>query len=393
MMDYKKIVQDRVDEILPELIGLSDALWNAPEYSFHEYKACRAMSELLRQYGFEVETGAGGIETSVKAVYDSKKPGPNIGILGEFDAVCGMGHSCGHNLMCAMAVGAGAGLKAVIDALGGKVTVLGTPAEEGGGGKIIMLENGAFEGLDIAMLLHSSSETCVNDISYSRTDIRVHYYGKKAHGATWPEEGISALNPIIDLFNIVNAMRLELGDKGKILGIIRDGGDQAIYIPDHCSAEFTIRSFSMKYKWELFNRFIRICENVAEITGTRFEYEMIDLSYEDIRNNPVLEDVLAKNFVVLGEEVCPREKDQGIGCTDMGNVTHVIPGFQSYVKVAPKLRVHTPEFEAAVGGPAGHRTIAVGSKAMAMTAVDILMDPSLLEAVREAFREMKAQYE
>lgn len=132
-----------------------------------------------------------------------------------------------------------------------------------------MLENGAFEGLDFAMLTHASADTCVNDISYSRTDIRVHYYWKTAHAATWPEEGISALTPILELFNIVNATRLELGDKGKILGIIRDGGDQAIFIPDHCSAEFTIRSFSMKYKWELFHRFIKICENVASITGTR----------------------------------------------------------------------------------------------------------------------------
>ena len=228
--------------------------------------------------------------------------------------------------MCAIACGAGIGLKSVIDTLGGKITVLGTPAEEGGGGKITMLENGAFEGLDFAMLTHASADTCVNDISYSRTDIRVHYYGKTAHAATWPEEGISALTPILELFNIVNAMRLELGDKGKILGIIRDGGDQAIFIPDHCSAEFTIRSFSMKYKWELFHRFIKICENVAAITGTRFEYEMIDLSYEDIRNNPVLEDTLAENFKVLGEELCPRLKEQGIGCTDMGNVTHALPG-------------------------------------------------------------------
>ena len=295
-MENKKKVQDRVDEILPELIELADKLWHHPEYSFHEYQACQWMSELLRSYGFTVETGVGGIETSVRAVYDSKKPGPNLGILGEFDAVPGMGHSCGHNLMCAMAVGAGAGLKAAIDDLGGKITVLGTPAEEGGGGKVIMLENGAFDGLDVAMLLHSSSETCVNDISYSRTDVRVHFYGKKAHAATWPEEGINALNPIIDLFTIVNSMRLELGERGKILGIIRDGGTDAIYIPDHCSAEFTVRSFDMKFKWELYHRLIKICEHLAEITGTRFEHEFTDLSYEDIRNNPVFEDLLGKYF-------------------------------------------------------------------------------------------------
>lgn len=392
-MDSKQAVQDKIDEILDELTALSDYLWQNPEYSFHEFKACAAMSDVLRRHGFDVSTGVGGIETSVKAVYDSGKPGPNIGFLGEFDAFPGMGHACGHNIMCAIAVGAGIALKSVIDELGGRVTVFGTPAEEGGGGKIIMLQHGAFKELDIAMLIHASSETCVNDISYSRTDIRVHYYGKTAHGATWPEEGISALAPVIELFNIVNAMRLELGDRGKILGIIRDGGEQAIFIPDHCSAEFTIRSFSMKYKWELFDRFIKICESVAAITGTRFEYEYTDLSYEDIRNNKVLEDALAANFEALGETVCPRLKEQGIGCTDMGNVTHEVPGLQSYILVSPGLRVHTPEFEAAVGSPAGHRAIEAASKAMAMTAVDVLSRPDLLEAVREAFREMKAQYE
>ena len=393
MEGYKERIRSRVNEILPDLIALSDTIWQHPEYNFEEHHACAAMSEQLKKFGFAVQTGVGGIETSVKAEYDSGKPGPNIGIFGEFDAVPGMGHACGHNLMCAMAVGAGEALHSVIDELGGKVIVLGCPAEEGGGGKIIMLKNGAFEGLDVGMLLHSASDTVVNDISYSRTDVMVHFYGKKSHAATWPEEGISALNPIIDLFNIVNSMRLELGDKGKILGVIRDGGEAPIYIPDHCSAEFTIRSFSMKYKLELLERFLKICEHLAQITNTRFEYEYVGLPYEDIRNNPVLEDLLEKNFTALGETVKPREKELGIGCTDMGNVTHELPALQSYVLVVPDTRGHTLEFEAAVGGPAGHKTISVGSCAMPMTAVDILEDPSVLPKIRQAFADMKARYE
>ncbi|MCQ2452940.1 MAG: M20 family metallopeptidase [Oscillospiraceae bacterium] len=392
-MDIKQRITRRTEEILPDLIALSDTIWQHPEYNFQEYHACQAMSSLLKDYGFQVQTGIGGLETSVKAEYDSGKPGPNIGIFGEFDAVPGMGHACGHNLMCAMAVGAGEALHSVIDDLGGKVTVLGCPAEEGGGGKITMLENGAFDGLDVGMLLHSASDTVVNDISYSRTDLLVHFYGKKAHAATWPEEGISALNPILDLFNIVNSMRLELADRGKILGIIRDGGEQPIYIPDHCSAEFTIRSFSMKYKFELLDRFLSICRHLAEITNTRFEYEYVGLSYEDIRNNPVIERLLEANFTALGETVKPREKELGIGCTDMGNVTHAIPALQSYVLVVPETRGHTPEFEAAVGGPAGHKTIAVGSQAMAMTAADIIQSPDVLAEIRKAFADMKAKYE
>ena len=393
MSDFKERVQKRVEEILPELIGLSNTVWEHPEYNFEEFHACQSMSELLKKFGFEVTTGVGGIETSVKAVYDTGKEGPNIGIFGEFDAVPGMGHSCGHNLMCAMAVGAGEAVHSVIDDIGGKVTVFGTPAEEGGGGKIIMLNNGAFKELDIAMILHSASDTVVNDISYSRTDLIVDYYGKTSHAATWPEEGISALNPILDLFQIVNSMRLELADKGKILGIISKGGEEPIYIPDHCQARFTIRSFSMKYKLELLERFKKICEHVAEITNTRLEISDDGLAYEDIRNNQSLEEALRKNFTDLGEIVKPRERALGIGCTDMGNVTHEIPGLQSYVLVVPETRGHTKEFEDACYSEAGHKTIAVGSKAMAMTAVDVLTNPELLEAIRRDFKEMKEKYE
>lgn len=221
----------------------------------------------------------------------------------------------------------------------------------------------------------------------------VDFYGKTAHAATWPEEGVSALNPVLDLFHIIDSMRLELADRGKILGIISKGGEDPIYIPDHCQAKFTIRSFSMKYKLELFNRFIEICQHVAAITGTKMEWQYDGLAYEDIRNNEPLEEALRKNFVDLGEDVKPRERALGIGCTDMGNVTHEIPGLQSYVLVVPELRGHTPEFQEACKSPAGHRTIAVGSKAMAMTAVDVLTSESLLADIRKAFLEMKEKYE
>ena len=149
----------------------------------------------------------------------------------------------------------------------------------------------------------------------------------------------------------------------------------------------------MKYKFELLDRFLNICRHLAEITNTRFEYEYVGLSYEDIRNNPVIERLLEANFTALGETVKPREKELGIGCTDMGNVTHAIPALQSYVLVVPETRGHTPEFEAAVGGPAGHKTIAVGSQAMAMTAADIIQNPDVLAEIRKAFADMKAKYE
>ncbi|MCR3922850.1 MAG: M20 family metallopeptidase [Firmicutes bacterium] len=388
-MEYKKKVQDRVEAIMPDLIVLSDTIWNNPEYNFQEYIACEAFSSLLKKYGFAVEVGIAGLETAVKATFSSGKKGPHIGLFGEYDAVPGMGHSCGHNLMAAMAVGAGEAVKSVIDELGGTVSVFGTPAEEGGGGKVIMLEKGVFDELDVAMILHSANETVVNDISYSKTDVIVDFYGVKSHAATFPEEGISALTPVLELFNIINAMRLEIAERGKILGIITKGGDEPIFIPDHCQAKFTVRSFDMKFKFELLDRLISICQSLASVTNTKFEYKLDGYSYEDIRNNPTLEDLLKQNFISLGEKVMPRRKELGIGCTDMGNVTHEIPGLQSYVQVVPNLRGHTVEFEEAVGGPEGHKAIKTGAKALAMTAADILQDAKIYEKIQLDFKDMK----
>lgn len=391
-MDLKNTVQQEVDALLPELIALSDQIWQTPEYNFNEVQASGYFAALLEKLGFGVTRGTGGLATAVTATYDSGKAGPHLAFLGEYDAVPGMGHACGHNLMAAMAVGAGAALKSVIHETGGKVSVIGTPAEEGGGGKVIMLENGAFDGIDAAMILHPANETVVNDISYAKTDVIVDYYGKSAHAATWPEEGVSALTPVLELFNLLNAMRLEIADRGKILGVISKGGAEPIMIPDHCQARFTVRSFDGAYQKVLLDKLIRTGRGLADLTGTRFEYRFDGPTYEDIRNNPVLEHLLDKNFTALGETVGPRRKELGIGCTDVGNVTHKLPALQSYIQVVPLLRGHTKEFETAVGGPLGHHTIEAGAKALAMTALDILSDNELAAQMKQAFNEMKDHY-
>lgn len=206
--ELKRQVETCIDRCSGELTELADTIWNNPEYNFKEYKACRSITGLLEKHGFDVERGTGGIETAFHAFCDSGKPGPHIAFLAEYDAVPGMGHACGHNLMAAMSAGAGIAVKSVLPQLKGSISVFGTPAEEGGGGKVIMLENGAFNGVDAAMIIHSANETVVNDISYSRTDIIVDFFGKGAHAATWPEEGVSALDPLLLLFQHISQMRL-----------------------------------------------------------------------------------------------------------------------------------------------------------------------------------------
>lgn len=395
-MDIEKLkerVANEVEAVKEELFEVSDYIHSHPEYCFEEYLSSQILEQHLENHGFRVERGVAGLDTAFRAVYDTGKPGYNIGLFGEYDAVSGLGHACGHNIMGTIALGAGIAVRSVIDEIGGKVSVFGTPAEEGGGGKIIMLEKDVFKGLDAAMILHPASDTVVNDISYSRTDLEVNFYGKTAHAATFPDEGISALNALIQLFNTVNAMGLELMGKGKIIGVITKGGEDPIYIPEHCQAKFTIRSFSMKHKLQLLDRFLDTCRAVAEATRTRFEYQTLGLSYEDIRNNEKIEELLEQNFRRLGETVCPRERELGIGCTDMGNVTHVIPSLQSYIMVAKGMRGHTREFMEAAGDERGKRAILTGAKAMAMTAVDLLASEENMAMVKAAFRRMKDKFE
>lgn len=391
--ELKRQVGTCIDRCSGELTELADTIWNNPEYNFKEYKACRSITGLLEKHGFEVERGTGGIETAFHAFCDSGKPGPHIAFLAEYDAVPGMGHACGHNLMAAMSAGAGIAVKSVLPQLKGSISVFGTPAEEGGGGKVIMLENGAFNGVDAAMIIHSANETVVNDISYSRTDIIVDFFGKGAHAATWPEEGVSALDPLLLLFQHISQMRLRWNGQGTILGIISEGGEDPIHIPEHCQGKFTVRSFSMKTKKKLLGDFLEACEAAARMTGTTWQWKEDGYTYEDIRNNPVIEDVLAEQFTRLGETVMPRRKELGIGCTDVGNLPHAFPALQSYVQVVPLLRGHTKEFEDACKSPDGHRAALTGAKALAMTAVELLSDDSLMEQVDRAFQDMKKQYE
>lgn len=389
----KEMAKEAIEQKEEELWALSLYLWDNPEYNFNEYKSSKAVSELLESYGFLIERGICGLDTAFCGRYDSGKPGPHIGFLAEYDAVPGMGHSCGHNLMAAMSVGAGVGVKQVIDKLGGKISVYGTPAEEGGGGKVIMLNRGAFKELDAAMILHSANETVVNDISYSVTDLIVKFHGKKAHGATWPDEGISALDPLILLFQYINGQRLRWNARGTILGVITDGGEEPISIPEFTQARFTVRSFDQKFKETILKEFLEAGESIARMTKTVFQYEQEGYTYEDIRNNSALEALLEENFTKLGETVMPRRKELGIGCTDVGNITHVIPALQSYVKVVPELRGHTKEFEEACKSEAAKQAVLTGAKALAFTALDLLASNKEMELVKKSFEEMRKNYE
>ncbi|WP_432403751.1 amidohydrolase [Wukongibacter sp. M2B1] len=388
---YKKRVINKIEEIKQDLFDIADYIFENPEFCFKEYKAHAKLTAYLEENGFNITKKVAGLDTAFKAVYNGKKTGYNIGLFCEYDAVYPKGHCCGHNLMAVMGVGAGIALREIVDEIGGTISVFGTPAEEGGGGKIIMLRNGAFEELDAAIILHPANETVVNDKSYSVTDVIIEFFGVKSHAATYPEDGISALNPMLQVFNIVNGMRHELNGKGHILGVIKDGGENPIYTPDYTKAHFTIRSFDPDIKKNLVDRFLGICEHVANITNTGFKYQFNKLSYEAIKNNKVIENLLAENFICLGEAVESRDKILGIGSTDMGNVTRTIPSLQSYVKLDDNLMAHSDELMQAASDARGKKTILVGAKAMAMTTIDLLNKDNM-EYVKQTFDLQNKKY-
>lgn len=388
---FKDKVKQVIDNKKEELIKIEKYIYNNPETCFKEFKAVECLTKYLRENDFEIEENLADLETAFKAVYKSNKPGLNIGLCAEYDAL-DIGHACGHNLMAGMSLGAAVSVKEVIDEIGGTITVIGTPAEEGGGGKIIILEKGGFDELDAAMILHPASDTVVNDISYSTTTVEINFYGVESHAATFPYEGISALNALIQVFNIANGLRHELMERGKILGIITKGGDDPIMMPKHAQGKFAIRSFDSKFQKELLNRFIGICEDISKITNTKFEYKILGLTYESIRNNETIENLLEKNFKELGEVVKPRERELGIGCTDMGNVTHKIPAIQSYVKVQEGARGHSQLFLEACGDERGEKALLIGAKAMAMTIMDLLLSKENVKSMKDDFSKMKSRF-
>jgi amidohydrolase len=372
-----------------ELWEVLEYIHTHPETCFAEYQASGLLVDKLRQYRFEAQAGVAGLETAFTATYAAAKPGPNIGIFAEYDALPEIGHGCGHNIMATVALGAGIAVSKLIEETGGKVTVCGTPAEEGGGGKVIMLDRGVFDPLDAALILHPANETVVEDVSYSRCDYEVTFKGKPAHAATFPDQGISPITPLIQLFNMVDALRFEIADRGKIHGYIKYGGDNPIMIPDHTTCVFTIRSFDMTYRTELTERFLTICRSLAAATRTELEYHQTEPNYEDIRNNETIQALLQQNLEQLGETIRPRRREQGIGCTDMGNISHRIPAIQSYIGLGEELKGHTREFAAAAGDARGLKAAVTGAKALAMTAIDLLAVPANMQAVRKHFAEMR----
>ncbi|MBP8613809.1 MAG: M20 family metallopeptidase [Firmicutes bacterium] len=389
--DFKKKAMDAVDSLKETLIAMSDQMYREPELGHQEFKSSKMLAKFLEEHGFEVETGICGMPTSFRAIKHGKPGGPTIAILAEYDALPGIGHGCGHNIIGTAAVGAGAALASLIDDFQGTIVILGTPAEEGAvdnaGGKVTMVECGVFNDVDIAMMIHPSQTDVAIASSNARVALEISFYGKSAHAAGAPHEGINALDAAILTFNGWNALRQHMTEDARIHGVITKGGEAPNIIPDYSEIRMYVRAKEMKYLEELEKKVRNCAEGAALATGARVQFRYTAKTYANMVTNRTLANVFAQNLESLGRHVCLPEEKSGGGSTDMGNVSQVVPSVHAYIAICDPgtATSHSREFAEATVSEMGHRAIVDSAKTLAATAIDVLASPDLLKDIKKEF--------
>lgn len=379
-------LKEELIKIHNKLCRISDHLYEHPELGDQEYQSMKLLVDFLIDHKFNVTTGIAGRETAFKATFESGKPGPVIAYLAEYDALPGVGHGCGHNLIGAMSVGAGVILSKQLTKIGGSVVVLGTPAEETNGAKVPMSEQGVFDSIDLAMIVHPADQSYESGESLAMDAIQFAYFGKTAHAAAAPEQGINALDSVIQLFNGINALREHILSDVRIHGVISEGGKAANVVPDRAVAQFYVRAKERKVLEEIVVKVKNIAEGAAMMTGATLEISNYELSYDNMVTNQALSKTFMKHLQQITKKtVLPAR--QSYGSIDMGNVSHVVPAIHPYIGFdQPGLTAHTKEFADMTITETGHQVIADGALALAETGYEVITTPALFTAIKEEFK-------
>ena len=380
----KSAAARRVEALRPQLTRLATRIHDNPEPGFKEIRASGWLTSFLEKKGFTVERGICDMPTAFSACYG--KGAPRIALLAEYDALPGVGHACGHNLICTIAVGAAVASKKTVDKYGGSVLVIGTPAEELHGGKVTMAERGAFADTDAALLVHPETFDSATSNALACQNLTIDFFGKSAHAAAAPERGINALDAMILSYNAIAALRQHMRSTARIHGIITNGGDAPNVVPEHTAAEFIVRAADDAYLDELEQRVLNCFAGAAKATGARMEYKWDDIRYAAMRSNVTLAKLYADNIKTLGREARIPAAGPGFGSTDMGNVSQVVPAIHAMIAIAPRgISIHSPDFARAAVSEAGFKGMVDGATAVAMTVIDLLSTPEKLHQVKEEF--------
>ena len=374
MEQQKTNIIQTIDRMQHELLALSHQIHDHPELGYEEHQAVASIRSFLEDRGFQVETPYCGLDTSFKVVKKGKGPGPRIAFLAEYDALRGIGHGCGHNIIATCAVGAFMGIASLIDEYDGEVSIIGTPAEEGGAGKVILLERGAFDETDYALTMHPSGggSNLVGRGGRAATRIRVSFHGKAAHSSS-PSNGINALSAAIHVFNQIDLMRSTFQVQDNINGIILEGGTAANVIPELAKCEFSLRAETMLRIKELI-RFVTSCiEHAEALTGAKAEVSVEPIYAERYPNKPMCQ-AFKNNMESLGIQMTWAEPGKLYGSSDIGNVSIKIPAIHDYLSITDDktIQSHSKEYTKAAATPQADEICLKGAKGLAMTALDIL---------------------
>lgn len=381
--ELKQKAQAKIDSQADELVNIARSIFNNPETRFQEYSAAKWLCEALTRWGFQVERGVADLETAFRATHQHTSSGPTIAFVAEYDALPELGHACGHNLIAGAGLGALLAFQDIKDRLPGTVTLLGSPGEEGGGGKITMLEAGIFEGVAAVLMFHPSSFTAMNPITLALSEVSVTFQGKSSHAAESPEKGINALQGLILTFNAVNTLRESLRNDARIHGIITDGGIKPTIIPETASADFVVRAGDSEYCHQLVDRLRQCARGAALATGAMVSVEEVGHRKTVITNQALIE-VYAANWTALGGAL-----EEGIGgafSTDMGQVSHAVPSIHPAIAICPPgIPLHSREFAQAANSSRGYATMIQAAKALVSTAIEFLADADFQKRVEETF--------
>ena len=382
----KDAIGTRIDALRPELERVSRDIYANPEIAYEERQAVGWLAELLKKHGFSVEVGVADTPTAFVATRRNGT-GPTVAFLSEYDALRGLGHGCGHNLIATASAGAGIALADALDRLRGRVLVIGTPAEEGGGGKIRLIRAGIFQEVDAAMMFHPDTRTQVLHWALAITHMHFEFIGRAAHASGDPEKGINALDAFVLAYNGISLLRQQTKDGARLHGFLKEGGTAPNIIPERTSGEFLVRARDEAYKEELVQKVKNIFQAAALATGCSLNLTFDEEPYSDLRNNTLLARLFDENLRRVGLDPVEGVPWENAGSTDMGNVSHVVPALHPTVAIASaEVAGHSQAFLEASGSLRGYQAMIDAAKALAMTGADLLADPGLAEQAKVEFR-------
>ncbi|MBD3948408.1 amidohydrolase [Tuanshanicoccus lijuaniae] len=389
-MSAREDIIKSVEEHIDDYMQIVETLYHHPEIGNEEFESMALLVDYLTQAGFETQA-AYILPTAFLATYDTHKAGPTFAFMCEYDALPEVGHGCGHNLIAAIGVAAGVALKSVMDEFGGKVLVVGTPAEENFGGKVSLADAGVFDNVDVALMVHPDTRNGVGSRSNALYPLKFEFFGKNAH-ACRPAEGASALDAAVMSYLQINLLRQFVAPHTYIHGVISDGGKAANVIPGYAAMEYYFRAPTIAYAKEVAAKAVKIVEGVCAANGTTFETSVYECPYDDTVINYRLAELLKAQYQSIGVMDVESVDEIATGSTDVGAVSYKCPTIQGFIKIADKqVQAHTKEMAAATLSDAGKLGLIKAAQGIALTALQLIQEPETLTQVKAEQNETLAK--